>query len=154
MYGHLWYKFIHIMIVMFWLLSRELELIIWNITFLIQENFFPCYHLHTLLAFCKYFHIYLAKLPSKTNSSRPSLYARKYHLWHFCAPYDSFTNTMLDKGRTSKTNLNPSTNITYHCHTFEAPIFVTLVHSLVSSPMMVLGRSTLEVNKFNASMVL
>ena len=35
------------------------------------------------------------KLPSKTDSSQPSLHSRKRHIWHFYVLCDVFTNTIL-----------------------------------------------------------
>ena len=60
------------------------------------KGFFPCYHLHMLLALCKYIQSPCSwqKLSLKTKSSWLSLYSRNRHLWHFCMPCDIFTNNM------------------------------------------------------------
>ena len=58
-------KSFYIMSVLFWLLSRVFEVTTKNITFVIEKDFFSCYHLHMLLAFCKYIHMWLAKATPK-----------------------------------------------------------------------------------------
>jgi hypothetical protein len=63
-----------------------------NITSMIRKDFFPCYQLRMLLAFCKDIQSSWQKLSPKTNSSRPSLCSRKWHIWHFYIPCDFFMN--------------------------------------------------------------
>ena len=36
-----------------------------NITFMIEKDFFPYYHLHMLLALCKYIKMWLKRVASK-----------------------------------------------------------------------------------------